>query len=272
MRILVLALMIGCGSDAVPVESHDGHPAEAKSHEADAEAKEEHAPAHWGYEHNGPDKWASLDEKFHACADGKNQSPVALVSADAKGQTEALKLAYSTATFDVVNNGHTVQMNVEAGKGSLEFNAHSFELKQGHFHDPSEHTLNGEQFPMELHLVHLDKSGKIAVVGVPIRVGAENELLKGVFAALPKKAGDTTKPEGTLDLAALVPKETAFIQYSGSLTTPPCTEGVQWLFLETPIELSDVQVKAFSTLIGKNARPTLPLNEREIGRTEKLTH
>jgi carbonic anhydrase len=224
--------------------------------------------AHWAYvgEH-GPAKWAALNDEFAVCSGGPYQSPVALITESASSHDDELSLVYGESPLDEINNGHTIQVNREAGDDYLLLNGHKYELIQGHFHSPSEHTLNGETFPMELHLVHVDAFDHLAVVGIPIRAGAENALFKDVFEHMPSKAGEHYIPKGgALDLNAILPKELDFLHYLGSLTTPPCTENVQWLVVETPLEMSKSQIDGFVEVVGENARPVQSLHHRIVTR------
>ena len=280
MRVFLLSLIAGCGSSMqavdLPPTGHEGvaSPEATPSPDPHAEAleiaRQDHDEHHWGYEGDeSPDKWGSLDEHYRVCGGGPFQSPIALTSTGTSVHHETLHLEYAPAEFHAVNNGHTIQLNCEHDEDYLQLNGHPYKLIQGHFHAPSEHTVNGEQFPMALHLVHLDEYDHIAVVGIPIRVGAENAVLKPIFDELPAKKGDRIDhPEIKLDLPNLVANEKQFFHYLGSLTTPPCTENVQWLFMESPIEVSQAQLDAFVAVIGKNARPIQPGNQRMITHDE----
>ena len=182
---------------------------------------------HWGYEGEaGPQNWGKLDAKFATCTSGKNQSPIdlkAFVEADIK----PLKLDYKARAADIVNNGHTVQINYASGS-ILSVDGISFELKQFHFHSPSENKINGKQFPLESHLVHSDKDGNLAVVAVMFQEGAANTLLGKLWEKMPNKAGEKSALPTGLSVSQLLPKERDYYRFNGSLTTPPCSEGVRW--------------------------------------------
>jgi len=231
--------------------------------------------AHWAYfGEEGPARWSSLSKDFAVCEGGPYQSPVALVSANAARHDDELSLVYGLSPLDEINNGHTIQVNREGSDDHLLLNGHKYKLIQGHFHSPSEHTLNGVTFPMELHLVHVDAFDHLAVVGIPIRAGKENALFKEVFEHMPTKAGEHYIPkESGLNLQAILPKELDFLHYLGSLTTPPCTENVQWLVMETPLEMSRSQIDGFVKVVGENARPVQSLHHRIVTRShaEEIT-
>jgi carbonic anhydrase len=183
---------------------------------------------------------------------------------------EELTFHYQPTPLTVRNNGHTIQVNYQEGS-YLRLNGQSYKLRQFHVHDPSEHHIDGKTYPMEMHLVHQDDAGHTLVVGLLLAFGRENlvfsrtgdwlERHKG--RRLPSKEGEvfTDVPFNLMDL---LPSNTHHFSYHGSLTTPPCSEGVQWIILKAPIEISKVQGERFITTIGQNARPLQPLGEREI--------
>ena len=230
-------------------------------------------PKHWAYEDHGdevgPAKWGTLPGNS-ACASGKRQTPIDLTSQTAKPRDlPNLVFAYKPSSLSMLNNGHTVQMTYDAGStlghaGTVE----SSRLVQFHFHAPSEHTLEGASFPMEAHLVHVNAAGlPVAVVGVFVNAGRENAGLAKAFQDLPAKPGDKRAPAGsTIDARALLPSDKTFFSYSGSLTTPPCTEGIVWYVLKTPIEMSSAQIDAFTSLehLAHTNRPIQSLGGRTI--------
>lgn len=217
---------------------------------------------HWEYMgEDGPDHWGELDRVYDACATGSAQSPIDLKNAMAK-DLAALAPTYQAAAISAVNNGHTIQVNVPAGS-SLIVEGVPYALAQFHFHHPSEHTLNGVSFPLEVHLVHKSASGSLAVVGVFFKVGAANTALAPLFADLPEE-NKTVTSAATIDPAQLLPSERLYFKYPGSLTTPPCSEGVKWHVFQTPIEISQAQLDAFASRFAMNARPIQPLGSREL--------
>lgn len=221
---------------------------------------------HWGYAgHEGPAHWGELDAGFGTCATGKNQSPINLT-----GYTDAelppVTFHYTTRGTEILNNGHTVQVNVAPGS-TIDVNGRNFELKQFHFHTPSENHIDGKAFPMEAHFVHADKDGNLAVVAVMMNDGATNKALAKVWSELPTKAGDHQTLTAQVDPAALLPTDRDYYRYDGSLTTPPCSEGVTWLVMKDPVTASKAQVDQFAAALpGPNNRPVQPINARLVVR------
>ena len=228
---------------------------------------------HWGYEDRGdsvgPAKWGTLPGN-EACAAGKQQTPINIVAGVVKPQDlPNLVFGYKPSRLSMSNNGHTVQMTYDAGStlSRTESTATS-SLAQFHFHAPSEHTVDGASYPMEAHLVHVDAAGKPAVVvGVFIKSGTEHAGLARAFQALPAKSGDKSAPAGgMIDARALLPADKTFSTYAGSLTTPPCTEGLTWYVLKTPIEMSPAQIRAFTMLehLAHTNRPIQSIGGRAV--------
>ncbi|MCB1169055.1 MAG: carbonic anhydrase family protein [Leptospiraceae bacterium] len=219
--------------------------------------------SHWTYEgQTGPEKWGELSEDFEACKLGKNQSPIDIKDASAADLPE-LKLQYKDAGFEVVNNGHTIQVNLKDA-GKLVIGEDSYSLLQFHFHHPSEEAVNGERFPLVAHFVHKSDSGELAVIGLLFKEGAANESLSGVWSLMPAAADETNPGEGALNPTSVIKDASAYYTFKGSLTTPPCSEGVRWIVLKNPATISAEQVEAFKKLYPMNARPIQPLNDREI--------
>jgi len=219
---------------------------------------------HWGYAGEaGPENWSKIDPKFAMCGLGRNQSPVDLagfVEADLK----PLKLEYKAGAAEILNNGHTVQVNYAAGS-SLTVNGRTFALTQFHFHSPSENKVSGKQFPLEGHLVHADKDGNLAVVAVMFQEGAANALLAKLWEKMPAKAGDKNALPAGLSVSQLLPADRDYYRFNGSLTTPPCSEGVWWLVMKKPATASKAQIEQFSKTVGfANNRPVQPVNARPV--------
>jgi carbonic anhydrase len=219
---------------------------------------------HWGYSGEaGPANWSKLDPKFALCGVGRNQSPVDLadlVEADLK----PLKLDYKAGAAEIVNNGHTVQVNYAAGS-ALTVAGRTFALTQFHFHAPSENRIAGKQFPLEGHLVHSDKDGNLAVVAVMYQEGAANPLLAKLWEKMPVKTGDKQVLGAGLNASQLLPGERDYYRFNGSLTTPPCSEGVWWLVMKKPATASKAQIEQFSKTMGfANNRPIQPANARPV--------
>jgi carbonic anhydrase len=228
----------------------------------------------WHYEGaEGPDHWGELSSRFQVCRDGRTQSPIDIPLPVQVQVTPALTFQFPPASLriahhehvaDGINNGHTIQINYDDGD-SLRVGDMAYELVQYHFHDPSEHTIAGRQFPMEMHMVHRAYSGDLAVVGVLIELGRHNDAFEPVWANLPRTKGVETHYEHVMvDVDALLPASRTSYRYDGSLTTPPCTEGVKWIVLTTPIELDAAQIATFTSLIHDNSRPLQPLNDRLV--------
>jgi carbonic anhydrase len=231
-------------------------------------------PVHWGYQGElAPSNWGALSPAYAACAEGKSQSPVDLI-ADAGGgmptlifdyQKTVLKIAHHEHVIDIVDNGHTIQVTVDAGS-SLITSRDEYELLQFHFHTPSEHTVGGRSFPMEAHFVHQSKSGNFAVVSALFEAGAANENLARLIAHFPATKGESRHaPEVVIDLSAHLPTDRSVFSYLGSFTTPPCTENVEWFVLKQPVPASLEQLTAFTARLSPNNRPIQGLNGRRMG-------
>lgn len=224
---------------------------------------EEHHP-HWTYagEH-GVDHWAEMEPGFATCKSGQEQSPIDIRPAKArKAKLDPIAFNYAAGAAEVVNNGHTIQVNVPAGS-TIRLAGVDYKLVQFHFHSPSEEEINGKTYPLVGHFVHKNDDGQLAVVAVLFKEGKENRAIKQIFDRLPGKEGDSAQLEG-LDPAAILPAERSYYAFAGSLTTPPCSEGVRWQVLRTSVEMSRSQIAAFRKLYRVNARPVQPLNGREV--------
>jgi carbonic anhydrase len=215
---------------------------------------------HWTYEgETGAAKWGELEPGFKACAVGAEQSPIDLTGAR-RASLDAVKLDWKPQAYEVVNNGHTIQANAAPGS-SLMLGGDKFELKQFHFHTPSEHAIDGERLAMEAHFVHAQPSGKLAVIGVFLIPGRANPAFKALLAAAPTKEGEA-ELEKPLDVKALLPKSKSLFRYEGSLTTPPCSEVVDWIVYEQPVEVAQKDIDAFKAIFPMNARPLQSINRR----------
>ena len=224
------------------------------------------APVHWSYSgHTDPRHWADLDHGFETCKLGKNQSPIDIVTKKTQTSADAkpIAFAYTAGAAEIVNNGHTIQVNLPEG-GTVSLDGVDYKLLQFHFHTPSEEKIDGKNYPLVAHLVHRNEQGRLAVVAVLFKLGKENAALKPVFSQLPAKAGETRKIEDAFDAAQLLPPTRGYYAFAGSLTTPPCSEEVRWQVLKTPVELSSAQLASFRKLYPMNARPVQPLNERKV--------
>lgn len=231
--------------------------------QAQTYAKEPHQPAHWSYTgHGNPAQWAKLNPEFETCATGLTQSPINIQQA-IKANLPSLEFQYQETVPSIVNNGHTIQINLAKGN-SLKVGEQQYELLQFHFHTPSEEQINGKRSSMVAHFVHQSTDGKLGVVALLIKSGAQNKAFSSIFRHLPKKGETITVENLKLDLKAMLPQNKTYYSFSGSLTTPPCSENVQWMVLKHAISLSPAQIKAFKNLYAFNARPVQALNNRPV--------
>ena len=228
----------------------------------EAETEEHAGEVHWGYEGDaGPGGWGSLDPSFAICDGGMRQSPVDLAGAESGGEG-GLEVEWQATDAQVSDNGHTVQVDLADG-GTITLDGRRFSLLQFHFHLPSEHTVDGESFPMEVHFVHGAEEGDLAVIGVFMDAGDTHPAIQNIWDAIPG-AGQAPATSAGLDPRALLPEGRAHFRYAGSLTTPPCSEVVSWVAMTESISVSQAQVDAFAALHPMNARPLQPLHERSI--------
>ena len=237
------------------------HPAEAaESHAPGASA---HTAPHWGYAGNtGPEHWGDLQPHFKVCHLGLEQTPIDLGSGT-RGESAPVKLVYQSHSLRIVNNGHTIQINADAGSSCMIGDA-KYDLLQFHFHHPSEHLLVGKPFDLECHFVHRSSAGDLAVIGVFVKPGAHNATLAKIFDVMPRSEGPEKRAAGSVDPALLIPKDGGYFRYMGSLTTPPCSEGLTWTVFRKPIEASPQQIQQFAALFPHNARPVQRRNRRFV--------
>jgi len=226
---------------------------------------EDEAP-HWSYEgEEGPEHWGEIADQYRMCSEGWNQSPID-ITVDVHAGLPELVFDYHSSDLNEINNGHTIQQNVEPG-GFLTITGRDvrYELKQFHFHSPSEHTIAGHSYAMEMHFVHTSEKGALAVVGVMIDEGDEHPVLNKLWSWMPEHAGETSEQPIGIEETDLLPPTREYFAYGGSLTTPPCSEGVTWMVLKTPIEASAEQIARFKERIGPATnRPVQPHNARLI--------
>jgi carbonic anhydrase len=225
----------------------------------------------WSYEGaRGPEHWADLDPAYAVCKIGKEQSPVDIRQAQ-RANLPTLKFEYNTGPLTIINNGHTaVRVNYAPGNGNFLTVAGSrYELRQFHFHHPSEEHVNGRPYDMVAHLMQEDSSGKIAGVAVFLKVGSANATIQQLWQHMPNTPGKEQEVAGLeVNPADLLPRDTAYYTYMGSLTAPPCTEGVTWFVLKTPAEISAEQIAAFARLYPHDVRPLQPINGRIVKETQ----
>jgi len=245
LRPLILGSIIAAAAAVPAVAGHQSH--------------------HWSYSGNeGPSHWAQLEPGNAACA-AKSQSPIEIRTHDARAtELPALMFNYRPVPLRIVDNGHTIQVNYNPGS-SLVVGGKRYELVQFHFHRPSEEMVDGKRSAMVAHLVHRDAQGHLAVVAVRLRPGQENRLMETLWRNLPKvKEKELARADVSINAASLLPKALGYYAYNGSLTTPPCSEGVRWIVLKTPSEVSSREVEIFSARYPDNARPVQPRNGRQV--------
>lgn len=226
--------------------------------------KQEQAPPHWTYEgEEGPEHWGDLDPAYAACETGTSQSPID-VSNPAEQDLANIAFYYQPSQVNILNNGHTVQVNYDAGS-YIELDGVRYDVAQFHYHAPSEHAVDGKLFAAELHIVHKNADGGFAVVGILLDEGSQNDAFQPFIENLPAEKSDPKNTGVTLNAADLLPAEKTTFRYNGSLTTPPCTEGVHWLVMTTPVEISSEQRDALASIFEEgNNRPIQPLNDRPL--------
>ncbi len=216
---------------------------------------------HWSYEgQEAPNTW----QNCYADCGGQAQSPINITGAVADAALADLETHYEDVPIELINNGHTVEFEYEAGS-IFKVNGEDFELLQFHFHTGSEHNVNGNQYPMEVHLVHKNAaSGELAVIGIFLEEGDENIFLKNFSDNLPINEDDHYSSAINVNVTDLLPVGTAYYTYSGSLTTPPCSEIVTWFVMKDPVQASATQINAFHAIMHDNFRPIQTLNGRSL--------
>lgn len=253
---LVPFLLVACGG-----------PESSPPHEATADHE-----IHWDYAQLGPADWATLSSEFAACGVGERQSPIDIGDAvpapvpalSATFRPAELHIVHHEHRADIINTGHSVQVNYPESD-TLVIGDERFELLQYHFHTPSEHRVAGREFPAEVHFVHRAADGRLAVIGVLIEEGEANPAYEPVWQNLPSEKGREIHLEHvTVDVDALLPRETASVRYVGSLTTPPCSEGVEWIVMTTPVSMSGAQLAALRAVLSGNNRPIQPRHDRPV--------
>ncbi|MEV0074995.1 carbonic anhydrase family protein [Nocardia neocaledoniensis] len=223
------------------------------------------APSHWDYDREGPDHWADLDKQYATCRNGHAQSPVDLPGATQTQAADHIEIEYRPIpTAALTNNGHAVQADVPADSGNrIIVDGTPFSLRQYHFHLPSEHTVDGAEAAMELHLVHADQAGRLAVLAVLLRAQTAPSPLTAVLTAAPDRVG-ATRTLSNIDPSAFLPDNRTQFRYEGSLTTPPCTEGVAWIVLRDPSPVAVSDVERYRALFPHTNRPVQPRYDRPI--------
>jgi carbonic anhydrase len=217
----------------------------------------------WSYEGaTGPSEWGRLKPEFGACAGRSNQSPIDIATT-IDAVLPPLKTRYPAAGIEVINNGHTVQANFKPGS-AVTIDGRAFELKQFHFHSPSENRISGKTYPLEAHLVHADTDGQLTVIAVFFAEGKPNPMVTAVWERIPK-VGEKNDLPAPLSAAALLPANRDYYRFNGSLTTPPCSEGVRWIVMKQPMTVSKAQIEQFQKTLGfANNRPVQPVLARPV--------
>lgn len=223
----------------------------------------------WTYEGStGAAHWGDLDPEYAPCKTGREQSPIDIRNTE-KSNLSPIRFEYSAGPLKyLINNGYTIRVNYHDAPGSGNFlivGEQRYQLTQFHFHRPSEEYLHGKPYDMEVHLMHQSNDGKVAGVTVFLKVGRADTTVQRIWEHMPKSKGPEEEIPGVeINPAGLLPHDTAYYKYEGSLTAPPCTEGVAWFVLKTPIEISSEQIRAFNELYPHDARPLQPLNGRVV--------
>jgi carbonic anhydrase len=233
------------------------HSAIAQAHPAN--------PPHWSYNGaDGPDHWGDLEPDYAECKSGHRESPIDIVGAQ-PADLAPIHFDYKLEPLKVINNGHTIQFNYEPGS-SITINGTALPLVQFHFHHVSENEIDGKKYDMELHFVHMDSAAnRTAVVAVFIKSGAENAALRDLWSHIPRDMDKEVQyKKVVINAADLLPADQNYYTFDGSLTIPPCKEGVKWFVMKTPIEASPAQIAAFAKYYPDNARPVQPAYGREI--------
>jgi carbonic anhydrase len=225
--------------------------------------QEAHHPPHWSYEGaTGPDHWGDLSPDYAKCKTGGEQSPINITSSVAS-DLPAIEFHYAESVLKIINNGHTVQVNSD-GRSSMTVGGKQYKLLQFHFHHPSEEQMSGKSNDMVIHLVHQDAEEHKAVIAVLVDQGPRNSVIKTIFSHLPQTSEGEVTTGAAINPAGLLPKTDSYYTFPGSLTTPPCSEGVTWFVLKQPLTVSQSELEKFAKLYPHNARPVQPLHQRTV--------
>ncbi|NOZ54911.1 MAG: carbonic anhydrase [Gammaproteobacteria bacterium] len=222
----------------------------------------------WSYEgETSPEYWANLSPEFHLCSKGTQQSPIDITVAKSSDDLPELKFKYKKTPLIIKNNGHAIEVEYEQGS-TLKLDGEKYRLLQFHFHTPSEHAKDGSAYPMEAHLVHINTSGQLAVVGIFMKQGKENKFIQKIWDYMPEEEGKIMVEDTRINIKKFLPDDNdegeEYYHYAGSLTTPPCSEGVKWFVLNEAVEISAEQITQFQAIFPLNARPVQALNDRMI--------
>jgi carbonic anhydrase len=217
----------------------------------------------WSYDGaKGPTHWGDLKPEYATCKEGKYQTPIDIRGAKT-ADLPAIEFSYAPSPFQIVDNGHSVQVNPAAGN-FITVGGKRYDLQQFHFHHPSEERIEGKAFPLVAHLVHKDADGKLAVVAVLLKSGSENLFVEDLWKDMPADVEEEHASKSTVDLLRLLPAKRGYYTFPGSLTTPPCSEDVTWFVLKQPVTISEAELATFAKKYSHNARPVQPLNGRAV--------
>lgn len=246
--------------------SDDNHEAKATDYVkvTHAEKVSHTAASHWAYDGDGaPHAWGVIKEEYATCGDGKQQSPID-ISAVTIGPLSEIEFKYKSTPLELSHNGHTIQASYHTGS-YITVGGKRYDLLQLHFHAPAEHTIGGKSYEMVAHLVHKAADGQLAVIGVMFKTGDKNKVIEKLWTHMPTESGQTNTVKNTrFNALDLLPVDLTYFNYAGSLTTPPCSEGVNWMVMATPASISAKQVKQFTDLFPSSVRPVQPLNGRVV--------
>jgi carbonic anhydrase len=229
-----------------------------------ASAQEQQHTHEWSYDGSeGPKNWGDLKPEFAPCKTGHRQSPIDIRNAK-KADLPTIEFLYKTSPLDIIDNGHTLMINYAPGS-FIRVGDKQYELKQFHFHRPSEEKVNGKTYAMVAHLVHADSEGNLAVVAVLLQQGTDNQLVHELWDNVPAQKGEEEVHKNIqIDVSGLLPAGKGYYTFQGSLTTPPCSEGVTWFVLKQPVTVSEAEIVQFSRLYRHDARPTQAAYGRAI--------
>ncbi|PAF52299.1 carbonic anhydrase family protein [Helicobacter sp. 13S00477-4] len=218
----------------------------------------------WSYDgKNGPKNWGKIADEYISCEIGQYQSPIDIDRHIEIKNPKEIIFKYGKNVKSATDNGHTIQLDYNPGN-YVKINNDTYELLQLHFHSPAENLIQGKQYPLSMHIVHKNKEGKLLVIGIKFKVGKTNKILSPIWEKMPKKPGEITYPKD-FDLSKLIPEKVGYYHFNGSLTTPPCTEGVSWFVLKETLEISKNQLQKIQSLMQyPNNRPIQPKNNRII--------
>jgi len=222
----------------------------------------------WSYEGtaNGPTKWGDLDASNRVCSIGSQQSPID-VGEGIKAQLPPVRVTWARSVATIENNGHTIQGNLAESSTLAIGDGGNFRLVQFHFHHPSEHLIAGKRFAMEVHFVHANAANSLAVLAVMMTAGRANAVFNKIVSTMPEKEGPPVKADDAINPNGLLPAGRSYFRYQGSLTTPPCSETVDWLLLTEPIQAAQADIARFGKLYAMNARPLQKTNRRFVVRS-----